>query len=490
MAQPGQQGQSAGGSPKSEKPQSGTQQGNDKSATGGNPPNSDKKQPGDKGPGGESQLAQNRPKSNEKKPDGSGGSDSQNLPGGEEKKSGEKPKDESGNSQGGGQGSKSKPEEKQGGGGQSDGGEKPKPGQGDQPQSGGGSKPGGRKGGNKGGGDDHAGQKEAGRTGDPSGQNSNLAPDPQTDNAPGEKKTGESNDSGGKPNDPQSPGINEKTSDSKGESPGDRKGGGAGGGGGDEKSKKNGKGTPGSHSAADEGGAVSDQHGPGATGKKAGEEVRATERTGSAKKESGKGGGEKKQSADDQTAKNDSQKPQRRFLAEHRRQPGQVQRRSTGRCVFPTGGQPRHWTSLGRQPTGRLPNSRSSAPRARRPTRRCQSEFSKKQVDLALEHLKGEKAKQKSELLDRLGWTKEEAQKFLENMNKLKDSAQQPGSEAAKAYNEFLKNLDLHPHGTRLEGGKTRSDDMRSVRDSGQMAPPSDWAELYRAYTRSMTEQK
>ena len=63
-------------------------------------------------------------------------------------------------------------------------------------------------------------------------------------------------------------------------------------------------------------------------------------------------------------------------------------------------------------------------------------------------------AKQKPELLDRLGWTKEEAQKFLENMKKLKDSAQQPGSEgeaAKKAYNEFLKNLDLQPHGTQIQ---------------------------------------
>ena len=42
-------------------------------------------------------------------------------------------------------------------------------------------------------------------------------------------------------------------------------------------------------------------------------------------------------------------------------------------------------------------------------------------------------AKQKPELLDRLGWTKEEAQKFLENMQKLKDSAQQPGSEGEAA---------------------------------------------------------
>ena len=97
-------------------------------------------------------------------------------------------------------------------------------------------------------------------------------------------------------------------------------------------------------------------------------------------------------------------------------------------------------------------------------------------------------AKEKPELLDRLGWTKEEAQKFLDNMKKLKDSAQQSGNQgeaAKKAYNEFLKNLDLHPHGTQINGGQTKTDNLRDVRDSGQMEPPSDWADLYRAYSRS-----
>ncbi|MEI8374727.1 MAG: hypothetical protein WCJ35_18020 [Planctomycetota bacterium] len=110
-----------------------------------------------------------------------------------------------------------------------------------------------------------------------------------------------------------------------------------------------------------------------------------------------------------------------------------------------------------------------------------------------MEHLKDQMAKQKPELLDRLGWTKEEGQKFVENLKKLKDSAQQPGNEgeaAKKAYNEFLKNLDLHPHGTQIRGGQTKTDNMRNVHDSGQMEPPSDWADLYRAYSRSTAGQK
>ena len=51
-----------------------------------------------------------------------------------------------------------------------------------------------------------------------------------------------------------------------------------------------------------------------------------------------------------------------------------------------------------------------------------------------------------------------------------------------KAYNEFLKNLDLHPHGTQIGSGKTK--DSVQNRDSGQIEPPSDWADLVHAYSR------
>ena len=101
-------------------------------------------------------------------------------------------------------------------------------------------------------------------------------------------------------------------------------------------------------------------------------------------------------------------------------------------------------------------------------------------------------AKEKPPLLDRLGWTKDEARRFFENMKKLQNAARQPGSEgdaAKKAYNEFLKNLDLHPHVTRMSGGKTKTDN-NGARDSGQMATPSDWANLTRAYSRATAGQK
>ena len=119
-------------------------------------------------------------------------------------------------------------------------------------------------------------------------------------------------------------------------------------------------------------------------------------------------------------------------------------------------------------------------------------EFTKKQVDLALSHIKDQMGKEKPELLDRLGWTKEDAQKFLDNMQKLKDAAQRPdkeGQTAKKAYDEFLKDLDLRPRGTQIHSGRTK-DDLPNVRDSGQIEPPAEWAEPYREYSRSIGGQK
>ncbi len=465
------------------------QQGKDEAAKGDNPLNSEKQRPGGQGPGGDQQqLAQGGPKPDGKKPTGSGGSNSLSPPGGQ--KLGDKPKEENGKSQGEGAGSKSKSEEKKDGGGQSGGGDKPKPGQGDQEGDSGNKKPGGKKpDGNKGGtaDGDHEGQKNPGTSGDPTRQDSSGAPDSQVDPEHGGHKEGDArNGLNPKSDNPQSPGNSPHDSSSASETPGDRKGGGGAGGG--QPDKKTGKGAAGSHSPAANGGAVSDERGDDATGKKAGEQVRSPDRTGSQRKESGKGDGEKHEPADDHSAQDDAQKPrgnsaQNSTQSEDKSSGGQAGAQSSQQAGRqgsgpPAGGSPANGSDTPASP----PHEPAGEPDA------ANLAFTKQQVDLALEHLKDEKGKRRSDLLDHLGWTKEEAQKFVENISKLKDSAEQRGSEgeaAKKAYNEFLKNLDLHPHGTKISGGSTQTDDMRNVRDSGRMEAPSDWAELYHAYSHA-----
>ena len=349
------------------------------------------------------------------------------------------------------------------------------------------------KSGNKGGtADGEPGQKDPGKSGEPTPQDSSGAPESDVDRDRGEQKTGDAHESlNQKSDNSQSPGNSPHDSKSSSNSSGDRKGGGGAGGG--QQDKKAGKGEAGTQTPAADGGAVSDEHGDDATGKKAGEQVRATDRTGSSQKEPGKGGGEKQQPADKPTAKDDAQKPkgdsaQNSAQSDDKSSGGQAGAQSSQQAGnqgagLPAGGS--QASSLDKPPA--VPHQPEGEPD------KANLEFSKKQVDLALEHLKEQMAKEKPELLDRLGWTKEEGRKFLENMQKLRDSAQQPGSDGEagkKAYNEFLKNLDLHPHGTQIRGGHTQTDDVRNVRDSGQTEPPSDWADLYRAYSRSTAGQK
>ena len=403
-------------------------------------------------------------------------------------KPGNQPKPESGNASGGSQTSQPKQENKEQGGGAGSGGDKqPKPGQGDQPSSGGGGKesPNG-KGGNPGNmTEGESRQMDPSRRGESTNQSSSGAPAPQLDNAPGEKKVGESNNNGQKPNDAQSPGNSEKTSDSKGQTQGDRKGGGSGGGGGDQHSKKNGQGTPGSHSVGGEdGGAVSNEKGAGAPGNKAGEKLQASDKTGSQRKEAGSGGGEQTQPsekpASDNSPKSENSSAQNTGTSQAKSgagQPGAASQQpsSQGGSAFPAGG-----SRAGDQPP---PPPAEEASQSK--PDEVDPETANKQVDLALRHLKDEMSKPKSDLMDRLGWTPEEAKKFVENIEKLRDSAKQPGNEANKtAYHEFLKDLGLRPHGTRIDSGKAGRDDLSHVRAAGQLEPPAEWDEVSRQYSR------
>ena len=243
---------------------------------------------------------------------------------------------------------------------------------------------------------------------------------------------------------------------------------------------------------AADGGAVSDQHGEDAAGKKAGEQLRTTDHSGSPHQEAGKGDGEKQKASGDQTAKDESQKPQ----GNRTQNAAQSDNKSSGGQSGAESSQQAGNQGTGLPAGGSQAGSSSNAAPGEKPPQgepdAANLKFSEKQVDLALEHLKEQMAKEKPKLLDRLGWTKEEARKFLENMQQLKDSAAHSGNdaEAKKAYTEFLKNLDLRPHGTEIGGGRTKTDDMRGVRDSGQMEPPADWADLSRAYSRSTAGQK
>lgn len=116
-------------------------------------------------------------------------------------------------------------------------------------------------------------------------------------------------------------------------------------------------------------------------------------------------------------------------------------------------------------------------------------EYANKATDLALEHLKDQMDRADSNLLDRLGWSPEEAKEFIKRWEQMKRAAAQgdtQGKTARGSLDEALKSLGLRPHGTQLRGDETQSDQLRGMRESGRYAAPGDWNEWLKAYTRGV----
>ncbi len=112
---------------------------------------------------------------------------------------------------------------------------------------------------------------------------------------------------------------------------------------------------------------------------------------------------------------------------------------------------------------------------------------------MALEHLRDQLAKEKPALLERLGWTKEDARKFLEHWEKMRQSAAQKGpvgDAARRQFNDALKSLGLRPRGTGLALGEVQRDKLQNLHDGGQSPPPPDFAEQFREYTKGVAGEQ
>jgi len=64
-----------------------------------------------------------------------------------------------------------------------------------------------------------------------------------------------------------------------------------------------------------------------------------------------------------------------------------------------------------------------------------------------------------------------------------------PAAEAAKKrYDDALKSLGFRPRGAELKGGGVSGDKPQTLRDAGRHAPPPEWAEQYREYSRGLAD--
>ncbi|HQU43129.1 MAG: hypothetical protein B7Z73_03785 [Planctomycetia bacterium 21-64-5] len=383
------------------------------------------------------------------------------------------------------------------------------------------------------GGDQDSKDKGDGGAGDSEGANKHGAPAPHSENQPRDKKqiSPDSKKSTSE-DEPESASDSKKQSDSQSGQQGDRDGGGKSGGG--QRSNSEGTGSAGQNSEADQGGGKGETKGKGASGEKGGDQQKAEKPTGG--KSSGEKGpgtnqgkGEKSdagqpsdspEAADPRGHNNVSREPkanrdEQQPTGEKRpqKQPGGEKKqsepapksdaRNEGPQGQPTpgergghdlrGGKQRSNPTGGGQPgadeTTPPDEVDNSEPGGEDPNQ----EYARKATDLALDRLKDQLAKDKPDpkLLEKLKWTREDIERFVQQWDRLKKAADEsgPNGEAARQeLDDALRSLGLSPHSTSLSGGQKRDERVRNL-EGRRTAPPPEyqeqWIEFNKATSRS-----
>jgi hypothetical protein len=115
-------------------------------------------------------------------------------------------------------------------------------------------------------------------------------------------------------------------------------------------------------------------------------------------------------------------------------------------------------------------------------------EYAKRQTELALEHLRDQVQKDNSDLLQKLGWTKDDARQFLERWESMKRAAgsERANSAAKRRFENAIRNLGLQHRGVELKRGDVPLDQPDRQRSAARFAPPPDWQQQYEAFKRGV----
>ncbi len=313
--------------------------------------------------------------------------------------------------------------------------------------------------------------------------------------------------SGEKPDNQQEPpsgGHNKRESDSQGDQGGDRSGGGDEGAG--QKSQRDGTGSAGQNQSADEGAGESSEQGAGRNSSSAGQDAKSDDRTGqSSKNQEVEGSSERDGKGDQQGGKQGDQRSGQpggedapaRSEGEPASAGGDKPEDTTNQPVQESTDQPNQGSQdsgsstadgAGRVPNGTMPPTKTdgTAPAADA----ANLEYARKQTDLVLETLAEQMKRQNVDkrLLDELGWTEADLQRFLARWQQLKAAERDdsPSDEtAARELDEALRSLGLRRG--QLEQVKVSDDDNRNLRQGYRGAVPLEYQERLRAYNQGVS---
>ncbi len=307
---------------------------------------------------------------------------------------------------------------------------------------------------------------------------------PQGANAPRNKNPGGDKQgqqrSGGEPS---SPSISNHQSNKKGQQAGDRSGDGGQGGG--QEGSQPGVGGEGQNSASDQGSGAADEKGDGDTSDRPGQDREAQGKAGSGGDKPGQGShtrksqtpGEKKPGQpggkpDDAGGEGEDSSDQQADPAQPN-QPGTQGGASRG---VPQG-------------TGHTEAGEATPPPAAPEVADDPNlEFARKATELALRRLRDQlnDGKVDQELLDQLGWERDDLDRWVrnyENLYRKAGSKNQQGKAAKAELDAALRSLGLRPQGAQIKS-HAADDRTGGMKESRRTRPPAEYAEQFRAYTQ------
>ncbi|NBW97064.1 MAG: hypothetical protein EBR28_10120 [Planctomycetia bacterium] len=104
-------------------------------------------------------------------------------------------------------------------------------------------------------------------------------------------------------------------------------------------------------------------------------------------------------------------------------------------------------------------------------------------ADLAIEHLRRAVESGDTEVLDRLGWTRDQARAFIDRWERMQRMAESSDPVERGEFERSMRSLGLRPDGVR--SSRDVPADARGGQAQGRRSrPPSDYWEQFKAYTQ------
>jgi hypothetical protein len=261
-----------------------------------------------------------------------------------------------------------------------------------------------------------------------------------------------------------------RQSDSKGGDSGSESGGGKQGAG--QSGGQEGNDSAGGKSAGDQGAGQANETGSGNTGSKAGQQQKAAGKTGQSGNETGDGStsrpgdeGSASGSKAGQPGQGEAGQAQHKGVPHEKGKAGETSSQSEGGADDGSIRQPK---SVAEQEQADAANL----------------EYARRATDMVLKKLKDEEHNPDPELLDKLGWTREDLAEFLRRWESLQKSAGDSPT-GKRDLDEALKSLGLRDPANRRRTGGKASDNQRDLRDAGnRSAPPARYRDLFDAFRK------